>query len=104
MLFHELNRSGCKTYLLACAQTRKSVLIDPVKECVDRYLGVLAYHRLELEMVIDTHTHADHRTGVWDLRELTGAKVVMHKRAPAPHIDLHVAMAIMHAATIWQSA
>jgi len=90
MLFHELNRSGCKTYLLACEQTRKSVLIDPVKERVDRYLGVLAYHRLELQMVIDTHTHADHRTGVWDLRELTGAKVVMHKRAPAPHIDLHV--------------
>ncbi len=91
MLFRELNRSGCKTYLLACEESRRSVLIDPVKERVDRYLGVLAYHRLELEMVIDTHTHADHRTGVWDLRELTGARVVMHQRAPAPHIDLHVA-------------
>jgi sulfur dioxygenase len=91
MLFHELNRSGCKTYLLACEESRKGVLIDPVKERVDRYLGVLAYHRLALEMVIDTHTHADHRTGVWELRELTGAKVVMHQRAPAPHLDLHVA-------------
>ena len=40
MLFHELNRSGCETYLLACEQTRKSVLIDPVKERVDRYLGL----------------------------------------------------------------
>ncbi len=90
MLFRELNRSGCKTYLLACEETRKSVLIDPVKERVDRYLAVLAYHQLALEMAIDTHTHADHRTGVWDLRELTGAKVVMHRRAPAPHIDIHV--------------
>jgi rhodanese-related sulfurtransferase len=41
-------------------------------------------------MVIDTHTHADHRTGVWDLKELTDAKVVMHRRAPAPHVDVHV--------------
>ncbi len=40
MLFHELNRSGCKTYLLVCERTRKSVLIDPIKERVDRYLGL----------------------------------------------------------------
>ena len=91
MLFREINRSGCKTYLLACEETHKGLLIDPVKERVDRYLGVLAYHRLALEIVIDTHTHADHRSGVWDLRELTGSRVVMHQRAPAPHIDLHVA-------------
>jgi sulfur dioxygenase len=91
MLLRELNRLGCKTYLLACEQTHKAALIDPVKDRVDRYLGVLAYHGLALELAIDTHTHADHRTGVWDLRELTGAKVVMHRRAPAPHIDLHVA-------------
>src|SRR5262249_12962270 len=91
MLFRELNRSGCKTYLLGCKETRKAVLIDPVKERVDRYLAVLAYHRLALELAIDTHTHADHRTGVWDLHELTGAKVLMHQRAPAPYVDVHVA-------------
>jgi glyoxylase-like metal-dependent hydrolase (beta-lactamase superfamily II)/rhodanese-related sulfurtransferase len=90
MLFHELNRSGCKTYLLACEQSRRGVLIDPVKERVDRYLAVLAYHRVTLDLIIDTHTHADHRTGSWDLRELTGSRVLMHRRAPAPHIDIHV--------------
>jgi rhodanese-related sulfurtransferase len=57
---------------------------------VDRYIAVLAYFGCRLEMVIDTHTHADHRTGSWDLRELLGAAVVMHRRAPAPHIDVHV--------------
>jgi Hsp20/alpha crystallin family len=73
--------------LSTCASRTSSAgswVIDPVKERVDRCLSVLAYHRLALELVIDTHTHADHRSGVWDLRELTGAKVVMHKRAPAP--------------------
>jgi sulfur dioxygenase len=90
MLFHELNRGKCKTYLLACDETHKAVLIDPLKDRVDRYLALLAYYGSRLELVIDTHTHADHRTGCWDLRDLTGARVVMHRRAPAPHIDAHV--------------
>lgn len=90
MLFRELNRKGCKTYLLACDDTRRAVLIDPIKETVERYLAVLAYYGCQLELVIDTHTHADHRTGAWELRDLVGARVAMHKRAPAPHIDVHV--------------
>jgi sulfur dioxygenase len=90
MLFRELNRGGCKTYLAACDQTNRAVLIDPLKEHVDRYLAVLAYYRLTLDLIIDSHTHADHRSGVWDLHDLTGAKLVMHRRAPAPHIDIHI--------------
>jgi sulfur dioxygenase len=90
MPFIELNRSACKSYLVGCNESNAAALVDPVKERVDRYLAVLAYRGLRLEMVVDTHTHADHRTGVWDLRELTDAKVVMHRRAPAPHVDVHV--------------
>jgi glyoxylase-like metal-dependent hydrolase (beta-lactamase superfamily II)/rhodanese-related sulfurtransferase len=90
MFFCELNRAKCKTYLIACEATRHAGLIDPVREKVDRYLAFLAYHGLKLEAVIDTHTHADHRTASIELKELTGAKVIMHERAPAPHVDLHV--------------
>ena len=90
MLFLELNRGNCKTYLVGCERARKAVLIDPIKDRVDRYLAALAYHGCRLEYVVDTHTHADHRTGAWDLRELAGARVVMHRRAPAPHVDVHL--------------
>jgi len=90
MFFRELNRSKCKTYLLADERSGKAVLIDPVKERVDRYIAILAYHGFRLEFVIDTHTHADHRSGVWDLRDLTGARVVMHRQAPEPYVDVHV--------------
>ena len=38
MLFRELNRSKCKTYLIACENSHKAVLIDPIKEKIDRYL------------------------------------------------------------------
>jgi glyoxylase-like metal-dependent hydrolase (beta-lactamase superfamily II)/rhodanese-related sulfurtransferase len=88
--FRELNRASCKTYVIACEETRKAAVVDPLKERVDRYLAFLGYWRYELDLVIDTHTHADHRTGAWDLRDLTGARVVMHKRAPAPRVDVHV--------------
>jgi glyoxylase-like metal-dependent hydrolase (beta-lactamase superfamily II)/rhodanese-related sulfurtransferase len=90
MLFRELNRGTCKTYLIGCENTHKAALIDSVRGKVERYLAMLAYYGCQLDAVIDTHTHADHRTASWELHDLTGALVVMHKRAPAPHVDVHV--------------
>lgn len=90
MFCRELNRRPCKTYLVACESTRRAALLDPLRDRVDRYLAMLAYHGFRLDYVIDTHTHADHRTGVWELRDLAGARTVMHRRAPAPHVDVHV--------------
>ena len=90
MIFRELNRSKCKTYLIGSEKDHAALLVDPIREKVDRYLALLAYHGLRLEGIIDTHTHADHRTGSLDLKELTGAKVIMHRKAPAPHVNMHV--------------
>jgi len=90
MVVKELNRGKCKTYLVACEATRNAALIDPLREHIDRYLALLAYHGYRLAIVIDTHTHADHRTGSFDLHELTGAEVVMHREAPAPRVGRHV--------------
>ena len=90
MLLKELNRGKCKTYLVACERTRAAALIDPLRDHLDRYLALAAYHGLKLAIVIDTHTHADHRTASFDLAELTGAEVVMHREAPAPRVGRHV--------------
>jgi sulfur dioxygenase len=90
MLFRELNRGKCKTYLAISEATRKVAIIDPVHEKIDRCLAVLAYHGLHLDLIIDTHTHADHRSGAMQLGELAGAPVVMHRLAPAPHVSIHV--------------
>jgi glyoxylase-like metal-dependent hydrolase (beta-lactamase superfamily II)/rhodanese-related sulfurtransferase len=88
--FPELNRGKCKTYLVACERTGKALLIDPVRENIARYLAFLAYRKLTLDALVDTHTHADHPTASFQLRELTGARLIMHRRAPAPTVTEHV--------------
>jgi sulfur dioxygenase len=90
MIFREMNNAKCKTYLLASESMGRAVIIDPLKDRVDRYLGVLAYHRLMLDLIVDTHTHADHRSGAHELSELTSTPVAMHRRAPAPHVTMHL--------------
>src|SRR5262245_55405752 len=88
--FPELNRGKCKTYVIACERTGKALLIDPVRESISRYLAFLAYHRLTLDALLDTHTHADHPTASFQLRDLTGARLIMHRRAPVPAVTEHV--------------
>jgi hypothetical protein len=39
---------------LGCDETRRAALIDPLRERIERYLGVLAYHGYRLEYVIGT--------------------------------------------------
>lgn len=86
----ELNGSQCKCYLVACADTRHAVLIDPHVEFVDRYLAYLAYRDMHLDLVIDTHTHADHLSGTRLLKQLLDVPVVQHVMAPNPAVDRHV--------------
>ncbi len=90
MICTELNRSKCKTYLVACEDSHRALLIDPLVENIDRYLALLAYKKLELDAVLDTHTHADHSTAVTTLAELTGAEIIMHRKAPSPRPTRHV--------------
>jgi len=88
--FRELNRGKCKTYLVACPRTQRALLIDPVRENMSRYLALLAYHHLTLDAVVDTHTHADHSTASFQLCDLVDARLIMHRRAPAPSVSHHV--------------
>ncbi|MDH3671699.1 MAG: MBL fold metallo-hydrolase [Gammaproteobacteria bacterium] len=90
MIFQELNGTQCKTYLAGCENTHKAVLVDPVRERIDRYLAVLAYHGLKLDAIVDTHTHADHATASFEFQRLLGVRLIMHRRAPVPRVDEYV--------------
>ncbi len=86
--FESLNGDdSCRTYLIADPQSREAALVDPVREHVDEYVSMLMEKRYKLRYTIETHTHADHLSGSVRLKDLTGAKMLMHANSPAPCVD-----------------
>jgi glyoxylase-like metal-dependent hydrolase (beta-lactamase superfamily II)/rhodanese-related sulfurtransferase len=69
---------GCVGYLVVDETSRTALAIDPRLDHVDRYLESLAARRIRLTHVLDTHTHADHLSGVRRLARRTGAAVLAH--------------------------
>lgn len=91
MIFRQLfdAETSTYTYLLADERTREAVLIDTVREQVDRDLKLVNELGLKLVYVLDTHTHADHITAAGTIHERTGARTVGGPSA-APCADVHL--------------
>jgi sulfur dioxygenase len=85
MIFRQLFHSGSSTYsyLLGDEQTRQAILIDAVLSSTEQTLLLLAELDLTLSIAIDTHTHADHITGLGTLRDRTGCITMMGVQAAA---------------------
>jgi glyoxylase-like metal-dependent hydrolase (beta-lactamase superfamily II) len=83
MLFRQLfDRTSCTyTYLLADPDSGEAVLIDPVRELVDRDAELLEQLGLRLVATLETHVHADHVTGASALRERLGSQVIVPANA-----------------------
>jgi glyoxylase-like metal-dependent hydrolase (beta-lactamase superfamily II)/rhodanese-related sulfurtransferase len=92
MIFQQLfePQSSTYTYLLADSNTKEAVLIDSVLETVDRDLNLIEELGLNLKYVIDTHVHADHVTGAGEIRNRTGAKTAVAKKANVPCVDVNL--------------
>lgn len=76
--------------MIGCSKANKAIIVDPLQDNMDRYIAVLAYFGLQLETVIDTHTHADHRSATADLAAVTKCRIARHIRAPQPNVDIHL--------------
>jgi len=85
MIFRQLfhGESCTYTYLLGDEVTREALLIDPVLEKTQETLELINQLGLTLVLSIDTHTHADHVTGLGALREKTGCKTMMGRQTLA---------------------
>lgn len=92
MIFRQFfdTTSSTYTYLLASAVGREALIIDLVKEQVDQYLQVIEALQLRLVRAIDTHTHADHITGLGELRNRTACITVMGEFTQAQCVSDHV--------------
>jgi hydroxyacylglutathione hydrolase len=71
-------------YVLGCERTKEAAVIDPGGD-VDKILMTLTKDKLRCVYIINTHGHFDHTADNKRLKEVTGAKLVIH-RADAPMI------------------
>ncbi|MEX1361923.1 MAG: MBL fold metallo-hydrolase [Nannocystaceae bacterium] len=92
MLFRQLfdPETSTYTYLLADEQTREAVLIDSVKERVERDLSLVQELDLKLVHTLETHVHADHVTGASEIRDRLGTRSVVAAHGGAGCGDVHV--------------
>ena len=81
--------SSTYTYLIADPVTKEAVLIDPVREMVDRDLAVVNDLGLKLKYALNTHCHADHVTGTGELKKRVPGLKSMIAKASTAQADEH---------------
>jgi glyoxylase-like metal-dependent hydrolase (beta-lactamase superfamily II) len=72
---------GCASYLLGCGTLGKCAVVDPRADDVDAYIAFARAKKMSIAQVIDTHIHADHRSGGSDLARKAGAAYRLHESA-----------------------
>jgi hydroxyacylglutathione hydrolase len=65
------------SYIVGCEKTRKALVIDPGFE-VEHIVSEAKQSNLNIEFILNTHGHGDHTAGSAKLKELTGAKIIIH--------------------------
>ena len=72
---------GCAAYLFGCGTVGRCAVVDPRAEDVDSYVAFAAAKQMQIVQVIDTHVHADHRSGGLALAHATKAAYRLHEAA-----------------------
>src|SRR5438876_4449637 len=82
---------GCAAYLFGCGTVGEGAVVDPRADDTEAYIAFAAAKSLRLTHVIDTHVHADHRSGGPELARRTGAQYCVHESADVtfPFRPLH---------------
>ena len=93
MIFRQLfdSVSSTYTYLIGSRAGGEALLIDPVLEKVDSYIKLLEQLDVKLVKVIDTHIHADHISGIAELRDRTNCITIMGDATKADVVSMRVA-------------
>lgn len=83
MIFKPFYRddTGCAAYVFGCGGVGVGAAVDPQERDVEAYAEFASAKGLRITHVIDTHVHADHRSGGRRLAERTGAKYCLHRAA-----------------------
>lgn len=69
----------CNCTILGDPETGEAIVIDPGDEAL-KVLKRLSAHGLKPKAILITHTHLDHVGGNHEVREKTGARVMLHEQ------------------------
>ena len=72
---------GCAAYLLGCGTLARCAVVDPRIDDLESYVAFALVKKMQITQVIDTHVHADHRSGGVALARATGAAYRLHESA-----------------------
>jgi len=73
--------TGCAAYLFGCGGKGKCAVVDAHEEDIDEYARFAEAKGMRITHVIDTHIHADHRSGGPALARKVGAAYCLHESA-----------------------
>src|ERR1700759_1813845 len=92
MIFRQLfdSVSGTYSYLLASRPGGEALILEPVLEKAARYCKLLQELDLKLVKAVDTHLHADHVTGLAELRDRTHCITIMGEQSKADVVSMRV--------------
>jgi hydroxyacylglutathione hydrolase len=72
---------GCAAYLFGCSTFGKCAVVDARADDVEAYAAFATAKNMRITHVIDTHIHADHRSGGLKLAQRVGADYCLHESA-----------------------
>jgi glyoxylase-like metal-dependent hydrolase (beta-lactamase superfamily II) len=73
--------TGCAAYLFGCGGLGICAVVDAHTRDIDAYAEFAASKGMRISHVMDTHVHADHRSGGRALAQKVGAKYCLHESA-----------------------
>lgn len=73
--------TGCAAYVFGCGGLGMCAVVDAHEHDIDTYAAFAASKEMRITHVIDTHVHADHRSGGLALARKVGATYCLHESA-----------------------
>jgi hydroxyacylglutathione hydrolase len=65
-------------YLLGDTSTREALVIDPAAN-IDGIIAQADQNKVKIQYIVNTHGHVDHIAGNLDMKNKTGAKIIIHE-------------------------
>ncbi|MEA3360494.1 MAG: MBL fold metallo-hydrolase [Thermodesulfobacteriota bacterium] len=65
-------------YIVSCPNTKEALVIDPAGD-EERIVSRVKEKELDLKYIVNTHGHPDHTCGNFKMKDITGAKIIIHE-------------------------